>query len=131
VLRKSHAVEERGRCMATMNEIVKFGLPKPSYAEVGPYLRLTIPLTTEAALETQLLLLNPETTGHLSREEQIGLAYLLGNPRASNMAYGGVVGISVMRTVDRQLAKLEADGLIERSGPPRDRTIIVTAKARR
>jgi ATP-dependent DNA helicase RecG len=130
-LNKMRAAEERGLGMKTLEHIEASGFPRPSYTTEDPYLCLTIPLTAKAAVAAQLLVLNPDTTGHLSEEERVGLAFLIRNPKASNAQYGAATGLSVRTAIDRQLRKFEDERLIERTGPPRDRTITVTARARR
>jgi ATP-dependent DNA helicase RecG len=129
--RRMDGAEERGKGMKRLREVEAKGLFRPSYTYVKPFLTLTIPLTATAAFAAELLVLNPDTTSHLSPEEQTGLVYLLRNPRASNEEYGKAVGITAPASIVRQLRDLERESLIERSGPPRNRTITVTAKARR
>jgi ATP-dependent DNA helicase RecG len=129
-LNRMRAAEERGLGMKTLEKIVAQGFPRPRYAYDDPYLTLTIPLTADAAVRAELLVLNPDTTGHLSPEEQRGLAYLTGHPRATNKEYAEAIGVSVP-TSPRHLRKFEAERLIQREGSTTNRVLTVSDRAKR
>lgn len=129
-LNKLRAAEERGLGMRTLAEIEAMGFPRPSYTFDDPYLTLTIPLTREAAAAAEMLVLNPDTTGHLSIGEQRGLAYLLAHPRATNREYADAIGVS-LATVPRHLRRFEMERLVDRTGTTSDRVLTVTEQARR
>lgn len=124
------AVEERGRGMKRLQGIVNAGFPRPRYIYEDPYLTLTIPLTVEAGVAAELLVLDPETTGHLSPAELRGLAYLVSNPRATNKLYATTVGVSIP-TATRHLTGFETAGFVARAGTTADRELTVTDKAKR
>jgi ATP-dependent DNA helicase RecG len=129
-LNKMRAAEERGYGMKMLEQVARTGLPRPSYTYDDPYLTLTIPLTADAALAAELLVLNPETTANLSLAERRGLAFLLGHPHATNRQYADAIGVS-LATGPRHLRKFETDRLIVRTGTSTDRVIEVTARAKR
>lgn len=130
-LSKMLAAEERGLGMKTLEQIVQQGFPRPTYTFVAPYLTLTIPLTTDAALAAELLVLNPDTTRNLSSDEKRGLALLIRQDgQVTNQEYATTVGVSIA-TVSRHYERFETAGLIVRAGPPRRRTLEVVTRARR
>jgi len=128
--RRMDGAEERGKGMRSLREVEAKGLYRPRYTYERPFLTLTIPLTAEAAFAAELLVLNPDTTADLSPEEQQGLAYLAGHPRATNMKYAAAIG-ATPRTSTRHLKKFEDEGFTKRTGLGADRVITVTPKALR
>jgi ATP-dependent DNA helicase RecG len=129
-LNRMRAAEERGLGMKTLEEIVAKGFPRPRYTYDDPYLTLTIPLTADAAVDVELSVLNPDTTGHLSLDEQRGLAYWTSHPRATNKEYADAIGVSLAAT-SRHLSRFASERLIERDSAAKDRVVTVTAKAKR
>ncbi len=91
--------EERGRGMATLRSIPdRFGLPRPVYSMVEPYLTLTV-YRSQESLASEV----PQTIREkLSDEELKGWLWLKGEGSVSKSAYAKQLGIPA-RTAERHL----------------------------